>query len=129
MKIKYQFANETMEINIAEEWGNIIIDLNREEYNNEHKLHRHTYSLDACEYEGSNFAVEDKAMERLFAEESDSRKLHAAVAKLKLGQQKLIRAVYFEGVSVNEYARLEGVDQSAISHRLVTARKNLKKLF
>ncbi|HWQ88665.1 MAG TPA: hypothetical protein VN374_01675 [Desulfitobacteriaceae bacterium] len=33
MKIKYEFANEIIEIEVAEEWGNLLIDLDRQEYN------------------------------------------------------------------------------------------------
>ena len=33
MKIKYAFADETVEIEVSEEWGNILIDLDRQEYN------------------------------------------------------------------------------------------------
>ena len=40
----------------------------------------------------------------------------------------MIHAIYFEGVSVNDYAARMGVTQSAISHRLQTVRKKLKKL-
>ena len=36
MKIKYAFADETVEIEVSEEWGNILIDLDRQEYNNDH---------------------------------------------------------------------------------------------
>jgi DNA-directed RNA polymerase specialized sigma24 family protein len=50
------------------------------------------------------------------------------VDKLKPAQRDLIRAIYFEGVSVNDYAAREGVDHSAISHRLKTAYGNLKKI-
>ena len=33
MKIKYQFATETVEIEVADDWGNLVIDLDRQEYN------------------------------------------------------------------------------------------------
>lgn len=36
MKIKYQFATETVEIEVADDWGNLVIDLDRQEYNNDH---------------------------------------------------------------------------------------------
>lgn len=129
MKIKYEFANETVEIEVYEEWGNILVDLNRQEYNINHKETRRHYSLDACQFEGADFAVEDDAFDTLFAEPTAAERLHTAIAKLKPEQQKLIRAIYFEGVSVNDYARMEGCTQSAISHRLQTIRNKLKKLF
>ena len=30
MKIKYQFATETVEIEVADDWGNLVIDLDRQ---------------------------------------------------------------------------------------------------
>ena len=38
-------------------------------------------------------------------------------------------AVYLDGMTMTEYAEREGVSKSAISHRLNTAKKNLKKVF
>ncbi len=40
----------------------------------------------------------------------------------------MVQAIYFENVSVNDYAARMGVTQSAISHRLQTVKKKLKKL-
>ena len=51
-----------------------------------------------------------------------------AISFLSESSQGTIRAIYFEGVSVNDYARMEGCTQSAISHRLQTIRNKLKKL-
>ncbi|HCE63292.1 MAG TPA: hypothetical protein DEQ85_10110, partial [Clostridiales bacterium] len=79
------------------------MDLNRQEYNINHKETRRHYSLDACQFEGADFAVEDEALDALFAEPTAAERLHTAIAKLKPEQQKLIRAIYFEGVSVNDY--------------------------
>ncbi|KXI97539.1 MULTISPECIES: RNA polymerase sigma factor [Bacillaceae] len=38
-------------------------------------------------------------------------------------------AVYLDGMTMTEYAEREGVSKSAISHRLATAKKKLKKVF
>ena len=53
---------------------------------------------------------------------------HAAIRQLSPDQQEMVRAIYFENVSVNDYAARTGVTQSAISHRLQTVKKKLKKL-
>ena len=37
MKVQYKFASETIEIEVSDEWGEILIDLDRQEYNNDHK--------------------------------------------------------------------------------------------
>ena len=128
MKIQYKFATETISIDVPDDWGEILIDLDRQEYNNEHKETRRHYSLEGKVYEGMDYAVEDPGLEALFAGPTDEERLRAAIQKLAPDQQAMIRAIYFEGVSVNDYAARMGVTQSAISHRLQTVRKKLKKL-
>ena len=128
MKIQYKFATETISIDVPDDWGEILIDLDRQEYNNDHKETRRRYSLEGKVYEGMDYAVEDPGLEALFAGPTDEERLRAAIQKLDPDQQAMIRAIYFEGVSVNDYAARMGVTQSAISHRLQTVRKKLKKL-
>ena len=128
MKIQYKFATETISIDVPDDWGEILIDLDRQEYNNDHKETRRHYSLEARVYEGMDYAVEDSDLEALFAGPTNEERLRAAIQKLDPDQQAMIRAIYFEGVSVNNYAARMGVTQSAISHRLQTVKKKLKKL-
>lgn len=128
MKIQYKFVNETISIDVPDDWGEILIDLDRQEYNNDHKETRRHYSLEGKVYEGMDYAVEDPGLEALFAGPTDEERLRTAIQKLDPDQQAMIRAIYFEGVSVNDYAARMGVTQSAISHRLQTVRKKLKKL-
>ena len=75
-----------------------------------------------------DYAVEDPGLETLFAGPTDEERLRAAIQKLDPDQQKMVQAIYFENVSVNDYAARMGVTQSAISHRLQTVKKKLKKL-
>ena len=128
MKIQYKFATETISIDVPDDWGEILIDLDRQEYNNDHKETRRHFSLEGKVYEGMDYAVEDPGLEALFAGPTDEERLRAAIQKLDPDQQAMIRAIYFEEVSVNDYAARMGVTQSAISHRLQTVRKKLKKL-
>ena len=128
MKIQYKFATETISIDVPDDWGEILIDLDRQEYNNEHKETRRHYSLEGKVYEGMDYAVEDPGLEALFADPTDEERLRTAIQKLDPDQQAMIRAIYFEGVSVNDYAARMGVTQSAISHRLQTVKKKMKKL-
>ena len=57
------------------------------------------------------------------------QRLYHAIAQLSPKQRDLIQSIYFDNVSVSEYASREGVTQSAISQRLMTARKKLRKFF
>ena len=126
---RYHFSNgETISVEIPDDWGEILIDMDRQEYNNNHKETRRHYSLERKVYEGMDYAAEASALQALFAGPTDEERLRAAIQKLDPDQQAMIRAIYFEGVSVNDYAARMGVTQSAISHRLQTVRKKLKKL-
>ena len=104
MKIQYKFVNETISIDVPDDWGEILIDLDRQEYNNDHKETRRHYSLEGKVYEGMDYAVEDSGLEALFAGPTDEERLHAAIRQLSHDQQEMVRAIYFENVSVNDYA-------------------------
>ena len=129
MKISYKFVTgEVAEVEVSEEIGAVIVDLDRLEYNNDHKETRRHYSLEGKVYEGMDYAVEDPGLEALFAGPTDEERLHAAIRQLSPDQKEMVRAIYFENMSVNDYAARMGVTQSAISHRLQTVKKKLKKL-
>lgn len=128
MKITYKFVTgEVTEVEVSEEIGAVIVDLDRQEYNNNHKETRRHYSLEGKVYEGMDYAVEDSGLEALFAGPTDEERLHVAIRQLSPDQQEMVRAIFFENVSVNDYAARMGVTQSAISHRLQTVKKKLKK--
>ena len=40
MKIKYAFATETVEIEVEDTWATVLIDMDRQEYNNDQKESR-----------------------------------------------------------------------------------------
>ncbi len=63
----------------------------------------------------------------MFKEPSKEDLLHTALSKLKPKQRELINAIYFEGISVKDYAAKEGVKPNAISMRLGRIKNNLKK--
>ena len=129
MKITYKFVTgEVAEVEVSEKIGAVIVDLDRQEYNNNHKETRRHYSLEGKVYEGMDYAVEDSGLEALFAGPTDEERLHAAIRQLSPDQKEMVRAIYFENMSVNDYAARMGVTQSAISHRLQTVKKKLKKL-
>ncbi len=58
-----------------------------------------------------------------------SKQLHAYLAKLPLEDQKLLRAIYFEGMSERNIAEQTGIPKSTISDRRLRAIAKLKKFF
>lgn len=147
MKIKYTyyFNNEQVTIEVDQADYNILISLDHEEKNLNRKESRRHVNMDA--YEAIDDAASDNPkMSRdafefkngICAESAEiaadlERKytqqyIREALDKLKPAQRDLIIAIRFNGITVKDYAKKEGVDHSAISHRLQTAYKNLKKL-
>ena len=66
MKIKYEFADGDVEVDVPNEWASILVELDRLERNNDKKERRRHYSLDACVYEGIVYASEDKNLTAIF---------------------------------------------------------------
>lgn len=128
MKIKYEFATETVEIEVTDDWATVLVDLDRLEYNNEKKESRRHCSLEAYGENHEEFYSDTDMFQNLIRkEQADS--VCDAMAQLKPSHRDLIHALYFEGVSNEEYARRCGVAPAAISQRKNTAIKKLKKLF
>ncbi len=126
MVYKYETATETVEIEVTEEWAEKLKTLDREERNNNQKHARHQSHL---RIEGEWLAVEDEEIEALFKEKSETEKLHEALDMLKPMQREAIDLFYFKGKKQEEIASLLGISQQAVSDRLKTAEKNLKKFF
>lgn len=129
MKIKYEFVDGNVELEVSDEWASVLAELDRQERNNDKKEKRRHYSLEARTYEGADYAVEDKGISALFEGLGDAERLNEALTHLSSKQQALIRAIYFEGISVTKYAERLGVTKGAVSQQLKTIRKKIKKVF
>jgi len=128
MKIKYIFANnETTEIEVSEEWGAFVLDLDRLDYNNKQRETRRHCSLEALNLDDA-YLPSDVNVEADVIRNERYKNLEAAIAQLSPDHQRLIREICFEGIPAVEIARREGVYKTAISNRLNRALKNLKKL-
>lgn len=127
MKIRYEFVNgEVSEIEVDEGLGELLVDFDRQQYNNDHKETRRHVSLDGMDYEGELFtSAEDTEGELLRRE--DTARLMEAMEALSPSQRELLLKVYFNGRSLVSIAAEEGVDKSSISHRLERIYKKLKK--
>ena len=126
MKIKYEFADETIEIEVDENWGAVLIELDRQEYNNDHAETRRHCSLEEYNLDG-NFVSNGGDVEDAFLISEDNKKLYAAIKKLEPRQQYLIEQVYFLGRKQVDLAAEEGVSHVAITYALQRAVKKLKK--
>ena len=132
MKIKYEFATETAEVEVEDKWGEIVLELDRLERNNNHtETRRHS---DYGEYvdESSWLTTEEpevyiKVDGRTFT--PDDIMFTKAVRTLTAKQYELFEAVYCKGMSIKEYALAYGIDPKAASKRNRALIKKIKKFF
>ena len=129
MKIEYKFTKgNPVVIEVSEEWGNIIVDLDREEYNNDHKNTRRHCSLD--EYDADhNLLASDEDIPSDFIKKEEYATLRVALESLEPLQKTVIYESFFLGKSNVEIAREHGVGESAIRRVKMRAIKNLQKFF
>ena len=125
MKIKYQFATETVEIEVSDDWGNLVIDLDRQEYNNDHKETRRHVSLDAALYEGDVFVDESASVESF----ADNYDLQQAISKLTDNQRRIIVGHYFEGLTYVAIAQELGIAEANVRKAANRALKQIQKNF
>ena len=74
-------------------------------------------------YDRSSPSVEDAAITELL-----QGKLHRCLALLDESDQRLIYALYFEGMSEREYSRKTGIHHMTIHSRKVSILRTLKKM-
>lgn len=130
-KDKYIIKVEGKLVKVTPEVYYAYFRMERQERGQEEKKRKHGVifydALDNCETVGmesmpdvSNPSVEEVIMSREICKE-----LHRAVDALPREERDLIHAIYFEGKSEREYARILGISQNSTLKR---RRKILSKL-
>ena len=127
MHIKLHQPTGIKEITVTEAKGKEIIELNRIEYNDNHRETRRHVSLEA--YDPYGALVKDDAdplQEVINKEEMDQ--LHQSISQLTPAQQKLLMKKFWDGMKQIDIAKEEGVSKMAITKRLQTIKRCLKKI-
>ena len=128
VKIAYRFADgHVEELEVEPEVAETIKELNRQEYNNNQKESRRHTSLSSMEYEDERFAARNSDVLEKILRRIDAEALRRALPILTPAQQDLVRRVFFLGERPSGIAEAEGVDNSAITHRLERIYRQLKK--
>ena len=128
MKIKYEYVNETVEIEVDEKWAAVLEEMDREEFNNNQtETRRHvSYSHgDDGEWMIEDDDPEENIIEMMSCNE-DVKKLFNVLSEK---QRRLIRDLYVIGLTQAECAEKYGVRQAAIAQQLATIKNKLKKFF
>ena len=127
MKITYEFVTgEVSEVEVDERLGGMLLDLDRQQENNDQKETRRHFSLNGMDYEGELFASAEDT-ERTVEHREDMARLLSAMEVLSPAQRELVEKVYFEERKITDIAREEGVSEAAIRNRLKKIYSRLKK--
>ena len=124
MKIKYVFCNEEVEIEVSEEWGAIILDMDREERNNNQAETRRHCSLECFNLDTEFPASEDPERDVLTGIENEQ--LLKSMEHLSLRQKHLIEQYFFNEKSISAIAKEEGRDWKSVREALDRAVKKLR---
>ena len=128
MKYEYISATGKTEIEVDEQFYDILVALDREAYNADRKhSRRYPLSLEGVDYEGEWFSDGADFLGDLIRAESHER-LHAALGQLTPDQQELIDRVYFKYEKIIDIAIAQGVSHVAIQNRLKKIYNRLKKV-
>ena len=128
MKIKYEFAKpeESVEIEVSDDIGEVIVRLDKDERNSYQKLHRRSCSLEAYDSYGKLIEA-DEDIESDYIESEEKKALYKAIATLLPQQQALITRVFYDNERITDIARSEGVSEAAIRDRLKKIYAQLRK--
>lgn len=127
MKIKYEFVTgEISEIEVEDSLGELLVDMDRLEYNVNHKETRRHVLLSAIDPADRFLTAEENLLQDLIDEE-DHEKLMAAIRKLQPQQQELLYRMYWKGEKQRDIAKEDGVSERAITGRMQKIYASLKK--
>lgn len=111
---------------IALAYEQVEIETRREEERARWRRRKKLNSLEEMSESGVQFVSSEPNPEELAIHRDEYSRLHKAVSLLPENQQKLITNVYFNGQSLAEIAKEEGVSYQAIQNRMAKILKKLK---
>lgn len=137
IEYRYEFANgDVVELRISRsgsadddkngitsEWLEMLLDLDRREYNNEHAETRRHVSLNALDRDDNQIPTEKDMFEDFYEEETWKE-----MCKELTDREQVIGDLYFrQGYKQSEIAEIFEIDFTRVAHILGRIRKKLKK--
>ncbi|MCL2540820.1 MAG: hypothetical protein FWE53_05390 [Firmicutes bacterium] len=129
--ITYKFADGTVStVEVTGELYSIHKELEQQEKRNHWRETRRHISLDFLSESGIEFeSPDDEPLAALIKQENNQEFDRLLASMLNIKQIELFKLKIVDRLTESEIARLTGVSQQAISQRLQTIFKKLKKLF
>ena len=129
MKIEYKFVTgEKVTAEISDEFKDVVIKLDKEEYNCNRKETRRHKSLSLSDKCIENISLSSDICDDVF-KNFDKEKLHNAISLLKPDEQKLLHNLYLNDkpITQKEYANILHINEKSIQEKSRRIRKKLKK--
>lgn len=131
MKIEYRFVNgEKTSIDVSGDFEKIILELDRNLYNNNHAETRHHISLSLFDEDKNVFADIEAGFENQISNQVDKELLHKAISLLKPDEKSLIYRLCLSDkpMTQKQYADVLGITENAVQLRLAKIKKKLKRV-
>lgn len=122
------FSNE--DADEVEPWLWLVISKGEErlQYNNDQTESRRHYTYSDQNDKFDTLMADEDLFETVF-EKLEKEELIEAIKALEPQQQELVKDLFYEGMSMSEIARRDGVDEAAIRNRKRRILKKIKKSF
>lgn len=118
----------TRTIEISNEMGTVIAEMNAEERNTTRKETRRHISLEAYDLSRDRLEATDSSPEDIICRREEIYALYQAINALNENQKQLIYRVFWLNESQYDIAREEGVSRTAIHNQLQRIFKKMKKI-
>lgn len=122
---KYEFVNETVEIEISEEWEEILDEADRKEYNINHRETRRHEGLDLSQE--SAWLTDDSINQEEAAVIEEAKQILIRKAERILTEKQFdaFVNVCVNGYSITEYAKMIKTDRSVVCRRVQAAKRRV----
>jgi len=117
VEIKYTFANgEETTVEVCGDFEEIILELDRNLYNNNHAETRRHVSLSVFNEDKKVFADIEAGFEKQLSDQVDMEILYKAISFLKPDEQELVKRIYLDkgSKSISDYARTVNLSENVI---------------
>ena len=132
MKLEYRFVDgEKAIIEVGGDFEEIILELDRNLYNNNHAETRRHVNLSVFGEDKKVFTDIEAGLEEQLSNQVDKEILYKALSKLNPDDRQLINKIYLSEskISMTEYATSMGIKAATLWKRLERIRKKLKSIF
>ena len=131
MEAKYKFVNsEEISISVYGDFEKIILDLDRNLYNNNHTETKRHVNLDALAQDKTMLKDTELDLENQVLNRTDSEVLYKAISKVKLYEQELIYNLYLRDrpETQKDYAKKLGISHANMRKRVERLKSKLAHL-